>query len=60
LKSIEISEQFPHFHDVYEVVIFGDVDSQFAAEGRRYDLRLRSIAYVPSMRHTICTGTRSA
>jgi len=44
------SEPFPHFHDVYELVLFGDVDGQFAVEGRRYDLQSRSIAYVPSMR----------
>jgi len=44
------SEPFPHFHDVHELVIFGDVDGVFVAEGRNYRLRPRSVAYVPSMR----------
>ena len=53
------SEPFPHFHDVYEFVIFGDVGGQFAAKGRRYGLWPRSIAYVSSMRQHDFALTRS-
>ena len=43
------SEPFVHFHDVYELVLFGEVRGAFVAEDRRYELTPHSIAYIPSM-----------
>jgi AraC-like DNA-binding protein len=43
--------RFMHFHDVAELVLFGAVDGDFIAEGRRHRLRPGSIVFVPSMRH---------
>ena len=44
------SEPFPHFHDVHELVLFGDVHGDFIANGRRYPLSPGCIVFVPSMR----------
>lgn len=44
------SAPFPHFHDVHELVLFGNVRGDFLAEGRRYPLAPGCIAFVPSMR----------
>jgi AraC-like DNA-binding protein len=40
---------FPHFHDVHELVLFGEVSGHFIAEGRRYTLTPGCVAFVPSM-----------
>lgn len=45
------SEPFVHFHDVYELVLFGRVGGHFDAADRRYALAPRSLAFVPSMQH---------
>jgi AraC-like DNA-binding protein len=45
------SEPFVHFHDVYELVLFGNVSGSFVAEDHRYTLAPHSIAYIPSMLH---------
>ena len=42
---------FMHFHDVAELVLFGRVRGEFAADGYRHRLHDRSIVFVPSMRH---------
>lgn len=47
--EVRRSEPFPHFHDVYEMVLFGDIRGEFVAEDRVFTLTSRSIAYVPSM-----------
>lgn len=44
------SDPFPHFHDVHELVLFGNVAGDFIAEGRRYPLSPGCIAFVPSLR----------
>jgi AraC-like DNA-binding protein len=44
------SDPFPHFHDVHELVLFGNVAGDFSVEGRRYPLSPGCIAFVPSMR----------
>jgi AraC-like DNA-binding protein len=42
---------FMHFHDVAELVLFGQVRGEFAADGHRHPLQDGSIVFVPSMRH---------
>ena len=44
------SDPFAHFHDVHELVLFGEVGGHFVADDRRYPLAPRSLAFVPSMR----------
>ncbi|KQY50453.1 AraC family transcriptional regulator [Lysobacter sp. Root494] len=44
------TEPFPHFHDVHELVLFGQVQGDFFTEGWRYPLSPGCIAFVPSMR----------
>jgi AraC-like DNA-binding protein len=44
------SDPFVHFHDVHELVLFGQVAGHFSTDDRRYALAPRSIAFVPSMR----------
>lgn len=41
---------FVHFHDVYELVLFGAVEGHFMTEARRYALAPRSVVFVPPMR----------
>ncbi|HEY9132986.1 MAG TPA: AraC family transcriptional regulator [Dyella sp.] len=43
------SEPFVHYHDVYELVLFGQVGGWFSTGERRYALAPYSVAYVPSM-----------
>lgn len=43
------SEPFVHFHDVYELVLFGRIAGHFDVDGRRYALAPGSIAYIPSL-----------
>lgn len=45
------TEPFVHFHDVYELVLFGRVAGSFTAENQRYTLATHCIAYIPSMLH---------
>lgn len=45
-----VTAPFPHFHDVHELVLFGEVRGDFLAEGRRYPLSPGCVAFVPSMR----------
>ncbi len=48
---------FPHFHDVHELVIFGEVSGVFIAEGQRYRLTPGCVAFVPSMcQHDFALG----
>jgi AraC-like DNA-binding protein len=42
---------FMHFHDLAELVLFGEVRGEFIADGRRHRLQPGSIVFVPSMRH---------
>jgi AraC-like DNA-binding protein len=44
------SAPFVHFHDVYELVLFGRVGGHFDVDDRRYALAPGSVAYVPSLR----------
>jgi len=44
------SEPFVHFHDVYELVLFGRVAGHFDVEDHRYPLASGCIAFIPSMR----------
>lgn len=44
------SEPFVHFHDVYELVLFGQVAGHFVVDDRRYALWPGSVAYIPSLR----------
>ncbi|MDO1527706.1 AraC family transcriptional regulator [Fulvimonas sp. R45] len=44
------TDPFVHFHDVHELVLFGEVAGHFDADGRRYALAPRSLAFIPSMR----------
>lgn len=44
------SEPFIHFHDVYELVLFGQVAGHFDVDDRRYALWPGSVAYIPSLR----------
>lgn len=48
-RGVTHSEPFVHFHDVYELVLFGRVGGHFDVEDRRYALVPGSIAFVPSM-----------
>lgn len=43
------SEPFLHFHDVYELVLFGRIAGHFDVDDRRYALASGSIAYIPSL-----------
>ncbi|MGO4703011.1 helix-turn-helix transcriptional regulator [Dyella sp. 2RAB6] len=45
------SGSFVHYHDVYELVLFGDVDGHFVADDQRYTLTARNLAFIPSMQH---------
>lgn len=49
-RDTPASEPFPHFHDVHELVLFGNVHGDFIAEGRRHALTPGCIAFIPSMR----------
>ena len=49
-REATASEPFVHFHDVCELVLFGRVGGYFDTDERRYALRPRDIAYIPSMR----------
>ncbi|HEX7370675.1 MAG TPA: AraC family transcriptional regulator, partial [Rhodanobacteraceae bacterium] len=44
------TEPFVHFHDVHELVLFGEVAGHFDVDGCRYALSSGSIAFIPSMR----------
>lgn len=44
------SEPFLHFHDVYELVLFGRIAGHFDVDDRRYALAPGSVAYIPSLR----------
>lgn len=48
--GVAASAPFPHFHDVHELVLFGNVGGEFFAEGRRYPLSPACLVFVPSMR----------
>lgn len=51
------SEPFVHFHDVYELVLFGRVAGHFDVDDRRYALTPGSVAYIPSLRqHDFALG----
>lgn len=55
------SAPFPHFHDVQELVLFGQIGGSFIADGRQYALAPGSVVFVPSMvRHdfALASGTR--
>ena len=41
---------FPHYHDVAELVLFGDVRGEFVGDGVRYPLTPGCIVFVPSLR----------
>lgn len=43
------STAFPHFHDVHEVVLFGQVDGWIFAGDRRWEIRPGCVVSVPSM-----------
>ena len=43
------SAAFPHFHDVHELVLFGQVDGWVFADDRRWRLRPGCVVSVPSM-----------
>lgn len=43
------SAAFPHFHDVHELVLFGQVDGWIFADDRRWRLRPGCVVSVPSM-----------
>lgn len=43
------SEPFVHFHDVHELVLFGQVTGHFDTEDRRYPLAPHSLAFIPSL-----------
>jgi AraC-like DNA-binding protein len=44
------TDPFVHFHDVHELVLFGQVAGHFDADDRRYALAPHSVAFIPSMR----------
>lgn len=44
------SEPFLHFHDVYELVLFGRIAGHFDVDDHRYALASGSVAYIPSLR----------
>jgi AraC-like DNA-binding protein len=50
-RAVGASEPFVHFHDVHELVLFGNVSGHFVADDRRYALSPRCLAFIPSMRH---------
>lgn len=43
------TEPFVHFHDAFELVLFGDVAGHFDVEDRRYALVPGSVAFIPSL-----------
>lgn len=43
------SEPFVHFHDVHELVLFGQVTGHFDTENHRYPLAPHSLAFIPSL-----------
>lgn len=43
------TEPFVHFHDVHELVLFGNVGGRFISEGCCYPLLPHSVAFIPSM-----------
>ena len=45
------SDRLLHFHDVSELVLFGRVEGDFYADGRRHPLGVGAAVFVPSMRH---------
>lgn len=44
------SAPFPHFHDVHELVLFGEVGGRMFADGRSWSLVPGCVVFVPSMR----------
>jgi AraC-like DNA-binding protein len=48
--GVGATEPFVHFHDVHELVLFGQVAGHFDADDRRYALAPHSLAFIPSMR----------
>lgn len=48
-REANASDPFVHFHDVHELVLFGQVRGHFDAGDRRYTLAPHTIAFVPSM-----------
>lgn len=52
--------RFMHFHDVAELVLFGEVRGEFVADGRHHRLQPGSIVFIPSMRHHDYTLERGA
>lgn len=48
-REASASDPFVHFHDVHELVLFGQVGGHFDADGHRYALGPHTIAFVPSM-----------
>jgi len=44
------SASFPHFHEVHELVLFGQVEGWLQVEGERWPLRPGCAVWVPSMR----------
>lgn len=48
-RDAAASAPFPHFHDVCELVLFGQVHGDFIADGRRHRLVPGCIAFVPSL-----------
>ena len=49
-KDAAPNAPFPHYHDVGELVLFGDVRGEFVCDGMRYPLSRGCIAFVPSLR----------
>jgi AraC-like DNA-binding protein len=43
------SDSFVHFHEVHELVLFGQVQGHFDADNRRYALNPHALVFVPSM-----------
>jgi len=48
-REANASDPFVHFHDVHELVLFGQVRGHFDADGHRYALAPHAIVFVPSM-----------
>ncbi|MGA0586491.1 helix-turn-helix transcriptional regulator [Dyella sp. KRB-257] len=48
-REVAASEPFVHFHDVHELVLFGQVAGHFDTEDRRHALAPHSLVFVPSL-----------
>lgn len=48
-RAAAASAPFPHFHDVCELVLFGQVHGDFIADDRRHRLTPGCIVFVPSL-----------